>query len=76
MEMEKLKYAKKKGKRNAPIPRKPIPRKTEESQDSLYHFAVMMLVGLVLCLIMGVLDRISQDTTPTTDTTNTIEYID
>lgn len=69
--MGRPKYPKKKGELSPPIP-----KKTEESEDSLYHFAVMMLVGLVLCLVMGVLDHFSLDTTPTTDTTDTIEYFE
>jgi hypothetical protein len=74
--MDKLKYPKKKGEQYPPLPRKPLPKETEESQDSLYNFAVMMLVGLVLCLVMGVVDHFSLDTTPTTDTTDTVEYIE
>ena len=74
--MGRLKYPKKKGELYPPIPRKPRPKETEKSQDSLYHIAVMILVGVLLCIVMGVLDHFSLDTTPTTDTTDTIEYFE
>ena len=74
--MDNSKYPRKKGEQYPPIPGKPLPKKTEDTQNSLYHYAVMMFVGLVLCLIMGVHDHLSPDTVPATDTTDTIEYIE
>jgi len=75
--MDKLKYRKtKKGVLYPPIPRKPAPKGRDESTDSLYHIAVMMVVGVILCLLIGALDHFSQDTTPTTDTTSAMEYFD
>ena len=56
------------------IPRKPLPKKTEESADSLYHIVIAIVFGVFLCLSMGALDYVSQDMTPTTDTTESIEY--
>ena len=56
------------------IPGKPLPRNTEESADSLYHIVIAIVFGIFFCLSMGVLDYISQDKTPVTDTTETIEY--
>jgi hypothetical protein len=75
--MDKLKYRKtKKGALYPPIPRKPVPKGIDESTDSLYHIAVMMVVGVLLCLLMGALDHVSQDTTPTTDTSGEMEYFE
>jgi hypothetical protein len=75
--MDKLKYRKtKKGALYPPTPRKPVPKGRDESTDSLYHIAVMMVVGVLLCLLMGALDHVSQDTTPTTDTTGAIDYFE
>jgi len=57
------------------IPRKkPLPKKTEESADSLYHIVIAIAFGVFLCLSMGALDYLSQDMTPTTDTTESIEH--
>ena len=58
------------------IPHKPLPKARDDSKDYLYHIGVMMAVGILLCLLMGVLDHVWQDTTPTTDTSNEMEYFE
>ena len=73
--MEK-KYPEKKGNPHSARPRKPPPKKTVESENSLYHIAIMIVFGTSLCLFMGALDYVSQDTTPTADVTETIEYFE
>ena len=71
------KKSSKKEKRRAysSIPGKPLPRNTEESADSLYHIVIAIVFGIVLCLSIGVLDSVSQDETPATGITETIEYL-
>lgn len=56
------------------IERKPLPKETEPSADSLYHLVIAFAFGILLCVSLCVLDYASKDTTPTTDTTQTIEY--
>ncbi len=56
------------------IERKPLPKETEPSADSLYHLVIAFAFGVLLCVSLCVLDFVSKDTTPTTDTTQTIEY--
>jgi len=76
-EMDKLKYRKtKEGVLYPSIPHKPVPKGRDESTDYLYHIGVMMVVGILLCLLMGVLDHVWQDTTPTTDTSGEMEYFE
>jgi|GEM_PF-3348441 len=75
-EMEK-KYPKTKNRESRrPIRRKPLPKDPEESTDSLYHIAIAIIFGIILCLVMGALDHFSLDTTPTTHRTGSIEYFD
>ena len=74
--MEKKYPKRKKGQPYPARPRKPLPKGTDESTDSLYHIAIAIAFGILLCLVMGTLDFVSQDTTPTTDTTETIEYFE
>lgn len=64
-----------KGQAYSARPHKPMPKKTEESADSLYHLAIAIVFGIVLCFSLCVLDYVSKDTTPTTETTETLEYI-
>jgi len=69
------KYPKKKKEQLYPTrPRKPSPRETSESADSLYHIAIVIVIGISLCLFRGALDYVSHDTTPTADIRETIEY--
>ena len=69
------KYPKnKKAHKSSAIPRKPLPKKTEESADSPYYLVIAFAFGILLCVSLCVLDYVSKDTTPTTDTTQTIEY--
>ena len=71
------KYRKtKKGALYPPILRNPVPKGRDESTDYLYHIGVMMVVGILLCLLMGVLDHVWQDTTPKTDTSGEMEYFE
>ena len=72
--MEKNYPKKKKAEFYSAIPSKPLRKGTEESADSLYHIVIAVVFGILLCLVMGALDFVSQDTTPTTDVTETIEY--
>jgi hypothetical protein len=55
------------------VQRKPVQKATEESGDSLYHIALMILVGVMLCLVLGALDYVSEDTVPPAYTTEIIE---
>jgi len=71
------KYPKKeKGQPHPARPRKPSPKEREESADTLYHITIVIIIGISLCLFMGALDYVSQDTTPTANTRETIEYLD
>ena len=72
--MEKKYRKMRKGELYPPIPRKPVPKGTEESSGFLYYIAVMMLFGVVLCLVLGALDYVSQDMTPIT--TDAVEYFE
>ena len=74
MEMKNPK--KKKGQHNPARPRKPSPKGTAESADSLYHIAIVILIGISLCLGLGALDYVLQNTTPTANTTETTEYFE
>ena len=74
--MEKRDRKKKKALQYPAGPRKPSPSKREESADSLYYIAIVAVVGISLCLIMGAFDYVSQNTTPIADTTETIEYFE
>ena len=69
------KYPKKEKEQPHPArPRKPSPKETSESADSLYYIAIVIVIGISLCLFMGALDYVSQDTTPATNIRQTIEY--
>jgi len=71
------KYSKKEmGPTNPSIQRKPLPKEKEASDESLYHIAIAIVCGLLLCLVVATLDYVSQETTPTTETTDTIEYFE
>jgi len=71
------KHPKKKKRQTYPAkPRKPSPKEKAVSADSLYHIAIVIVIGISLCLFMGALDYVSQDTTPTADMRNTIEYFE
>jgi len=70
--MEK-KCPKKKGEPYSAIPRKPLPKKAEESENPIYHIVIALGFGFLLCLSMGVLDYFAQDTAPFTNTTEIIE---
>jgi hypothetical protein len=72
--MEEKCAKKRKGQPYSAIPRQPLPRKTEESVSSLYHLVIAIGFGIFLCISMCVLDYVSQDTTPATDTTEIIDY--
>jgi hypothetical protein len=73
----KTKYLKKeKGQSYSARPRKPAPKETGESADTLYHIAIVIMFGISLCLGMAALDYVLQDTTPTANTTETIEYFE
>jgi hypothetical protein len=71
--MEK-KYPKKKGQPYSAIPRKPLHNKAEESTNSLYHLVIALAFGFFFCLSMCVLDYVAQDTAPSTNMTETIEF--
>ena len=73
-EMEEKYPKNKKAHKSSAIPRKPLPKKTEESADSPYYLVIAFAFGILLCVSLCVLDYVSKDTTPTTDTTQTIEY--
>ena len=71
------KYPKKeRGQPQPSRPRKPSPKEREESANTLYHIAIAIIIGISLCLFMGALDYVSQDTTPTASKRATIEYLD
>jgi hypothetical protein len=74
--MEKKYPKKKKGQPYPARPRKPSPKETAVSADSLYQIAIVIVVGISLCLFMGALDYVSQDTTPSADMRQTIEYFE
>jgi hypothetical protein len=63
-----------KGELYPPIPLKPVPKGREKASDSFYYIAVVMLVGVLLCLVLGALDYVSQDITPIT--TDRVEYFE
>ena len=71
--MERKYYMAKNGELYPPIPRKPSPKGTNESTGSLYHIAVMILFGLLLCFVMGALDYVSEDMTPVSNMTETLD---
>jgi hypothetical protein len=74
--MEKKYPKKKKGQPSPARPRKPSPKETAESTESLYNIAIVILFGISLCLAMGALDYVSQGRTPTADMRQTIEYFE
>jgi len=74
IEVVKKYLGKESGESNPTIPRNPQPKGAGESSDSIYHVVFVILVGILLCLALGVLDFLSQETTSTTNTTKMIEY--
>jgi hypothetical protein len=72
--MDKKYPKKRKGQPYPAKPRKPSQKETAVSADSLYHIAIVIVVGISLCLFMGALDYVSQDMTPAADMRETIEY--
>ena len=74
--MEKKFRSKKKARPFPAGQRKPSPKRTEESGDTLYYIAIVTVVGISLCLVMGAFDYVSQNTTPIADITETIEYFE
>jgi hypothetical protein len=71
------KHLEKKRKDSRPgVPRRPQPRGRGEPQGSLYHIVFMILVGVLLCLAVGVYDFLSQEDASTTDTTESMEYFE
>ena len=74
IEAAKKYLGKKRGGSNPTIPRNPQPKGAGESSDSIYHLVFMILVGVLLCLAIGVLDFLSQETASTTRTTKMLEY--
>ena len=74
--MEKTYPKKKKAESYSAVQSKPLGKGKEESADSLYHIVIAVVFGILLCLVMGALDFVSQDTTPTTDMTDTMEYFE
>jgi hypothetical protein len=72
--LEKKYLEKKKGESHPTLPREPQAKGAGESSDSLYQIFFMILVGVLLCLAVGVLDFLSQEEASTTNTTGMVTY--
>ena len=57
---------------HAPGPGHTLRKDTEASDNSLFHIAIVIVFGILLCLFMGALDHVSKETTPISDTMETI----
>ena len=74
IELEKKYLEKKRGESYPTIPSEPQAKGADESSDSLYQIFFMILVGVLLCLAIGILDFFSQETASTNNTTGMVTY--